>query len=60
MADRLETVDTLIEEALKEQRSLLTKVKDLVKMSEGTLSENEWRDIEKIMVEGEGRKEEEN
>ena len=58
MADRLETVDMLIEEALKEQRSLLTKAKDLVKMSEGTLSENEWRDIEKIMVEGEGKEEE--
>ena len=58
MADRLETVDTLIEEALKEQRSLLTKVKDLVKMSEGTLSENEWRDIEKMMERGEGEERE--
>ena len=60
MADMVEEVDILIEEALKAARSLLTKAKDLVKLSEGTLSENEWRDIEKIMVEGEGKKEEEN
>ena len=58
MADRLETVDTLIEEALKEQRSLLTKAKDLVKMSENTLSESEWRDIEKMMEKGEGEEKE--
>ena len=58
MADRLETVDMLIEEALKEQSSLLTKAKDLVKMSENTLSESEWRDIEKMMEKGEGEEKE--